>query len=172
MESWQSDLEMIYVGMPCRLARMLRPRLIFLPSWWPARHGAWIYFHFIFIGPGLMNAPADARRYLIGHEYGHIYCEHICLHYLYWAGIAAAALGALLRLQEIGAIGFLLLAAIALLACWPASMLRRECEADAVAATFFGRDVALKGALWVARMRGTMRNSLRRDRLRLLGWKG
>lgn len=172
MDGWRSDLAQLRAGMPCILAQLVRPRLVFLPCWWSARNGAWIYFHFIFVGPGLVNAPEDVRRYLIGHEYGHIYCQHICLHYLYWIGIAIASIGAAAQLLTIEALGFLLLATISLLACWPALMRRRECQADAVAATFFGRDVALRGALWLAQMRGTMSNNLSRDRLRLLGWKG
>lgn len=89
MDKWQAEFADAQERLPCWLSRLARPRIFFLPRWWPAPVGAWAYLHMVFIGPGLRDAPDDVRRYIVGHEYGHIQANHTLLHFFYWLGALA-----------------------------------------------------------------------------------
>lgn len=171
MDDWQSDFAAAQARLPCWLSRLARPRLIFLPSWWPAPVGAWAYLHMVFIGPALRDAPADVRRYVIGHEYGHIQANHTVLHFFYWCAALGFLVAVLGHMPALGAWSCLVLAVVSFLVLLPPLARGREYQADAVAALLYGQETALRGALWMADKTGTISNAFRRSRLRRLGWK-
>ncbi|MES2353695.1 MAG: M48 family metalloprotease [Pseudomonadota bacterium] len=172
MNLWKSDFSDIQRRFPCWFTRLIRPRLVFLPAWWPVRYGAWAYCQFIFIAPGLHDAPDNVRRYLLGHEYGHIYCKHTVLHFVYWLGMAGlcSAFAVPSPLLHVGSLSVLMV--VTLLACLPRLAKAREFQADAVAVQVFGQQVVLSGSLWMAEKAGTTANVFRQSRLRRLGWQG
>lgn len=171
MDKWQAEFADAQERLPCWLSRLARPRIFFLPRWWPAPVGAWAYLHMVFIGPGLRDAPDDVRRYIVGHEYGHIQANHTLLHFFYWLGALGFALAAIWHMPALGAWSCLVLAVVSLLVVLPPLARGREYQADAVAALLYGREAALNGALWMADRTGTIGNEFRRSRLRRLGWR-
>lgn len=168
MQEWNRDLAEIRVALPCKLARCVVPRIIVLPTWWPAQHGVWIYFCVIFVGRSVVNAPTDARRYLIGHEYGHIYCGHVLLHYAYWMAVSGLVMGMLVGAPIAVMLCGLLAMMTLLVGVWPSAIERRECQADAIAAQSWGAQRAMTGAVWFMGQRKESRNHLRSVRLALL----
>ena len=84
MDDWTTDFVAAQSRLPHWLSKAVRPRLLFLPPWWPAPAGAWAYLHLIFVSHALRDAPTEVRRYIVGHEYGHIQANHTVLHFLYW----------------------------------------------------------------------------------------
>jgi Zn-dependent protease with chaperone function len=126
----------------------LAPKLLFLPTWWPAPTAAFAYFNVIAIGPGLLRAPADVRRYILGHELGHIERRHTLGQVGYWTSVlAAVALGQLLppglTLAPITAV---LITAVAWIHLGEA---RREFEADDAAAARYGDLTVINGLTWM-----------------------
>lgn len=115
------------------MLRLIRPRLVHLPKWWPARFGAWAYLNTAFIGPGLLDATDDVRRYVVGHEYGHIYSKHTLLHLIYALGFASFALGGFAHMLVPLALGFLMMAVVSFLVVRTPLSHNRECQADDVA---------------------------------------
>lgn len=166
MREWHHDLSATRAALtPCKWACLFVPRLIFLPAWWPASSGIWLYFSLIFVGHSLINAPTEARRFLIGHEYGHIYCGHVWLHYWYWIAMLGILIGMLSGCMGVLLVCTLLAWLILLVAVWPNACKRRECDADAIAVKAWGPHCALDGALWFMGQRRTTRNHLRAFRL-------
>ena len=77
MDEWQTDFAVAQAHLPWWLAKLLWLRLVFLPSWWRlASNGAWAFLNVILVGYGLCNSPTYVRRYITGHEYGHIQWTH------------------------------------------------------------------------------------------------
>lgn len=152
--------------------RFLPVSLRFLPEWWPARHGAWSYMHFILLGPGLSGAPKPVKRYVLGHELGHIRHGHTSLNYLFT--VAAIGFLPLYWLSMRPGIGTAPVAAVALLLMASKSTLlffprKREYQADRHSLGLVGQKDAIEGSLWMAHHNHDM-TPLRRERLRRLGW--
>ncbi len=171
MNQWKSELATLALQWPSFLSRIIAPKLIFLPHWWPVKFNAWAYGFCIFIGPGLRDAPDDARNYIIGHEYGHIYCNHTILHFVYWLMFVALFAGDLAGFILIKGLALISLVSIALYICLPTQAKKREFEADAIALSIFGQPTVLNGSLWMADKTGTLNNFFRQLRLAKIGWK-
>jgi Zn-dependent protease with chaperone function len=142
-EEWRSEFEGV-----SRRGGPLAPKLVFLPARWPAQNVAFAYFNVIAIGPGLLRAPPDVRRYLLAHELGHIERRHTLGQVGYWASVlAAAAIGQLLPAAlAMAPIMIVLVAAVAWLAMGET---RREFEADDVAAARLGDLTVINGLTWM-----------------------
>jgi hypothetical protein len=174
---WLADFAEAQARLPFWLSPLLRPRMVFLPCWWPNSIGAWSYLQFVFIGAGVLDAPDDVRHYLVAHEYGHIHGNHTVLHFLYWLGALLLMLVYVGQLSHVphltvpGLVALLLLAAVTFMIGLPSLQREREYQADAVAALLYGRSAALAGSLWMAEKTGNLSNAFRQSRLRRLGWQ-
>lgn len=171
MNNWNFELATLANKSPAFLTRFIKPSLIFLPIWWPVKFNAWAYGPYIFIAPGLRDAPDDVRQYIIGHEYGHIYCGHTISHILYWMMFIILTIGNLANLPLLEGFSLILLVLITLFICAPALAKKREFEADAIAISLLGRQVVLRGSLWMAKKTGTIGSLFRQHRLVRLGWQ-
>ena len=148
--------------------RGLRPVLFFLPDWWPGRHAAFAYFNVIAIGPGLVGAPEPVRRYILGHELGHIDRHHTNGQVLYWLGVLAAVLlGRMLPPAfHLAPICLVLIVAVLWITRGEA---KREFEADDEAAARYGDHTVITGLTWMQSRRATpvpKLNALRLERRR------
>lgn len=171
MDKWKFELAALVEQSPAFLTRFIKPRLIFLPEWWPTKFNAWAYGPCIFIAPGLKNAPDNVRQYILGHEYGHIYCNHTVLHLTYWLTLFTLIIGEVAHLPLLKGLSLLLLTLITLSICTPSLAKKREFEADAVALSLLGKKVVLSGSVWMANKTGTINNVFRQHRLVKLGWQ-
>ena len=171
MNQWKSELAILAHQWPSFLSRIISPKLILLPYWWPVKFNAWAYGIFIIIGPGLRDAPDDARQYIIGHEYGHIYCNHTVLHFVYWMSFIVLCGSELIELPLLKSLALISLSLVTLYVCLPGQAKKREFEADAIALSIFGQPIVLNGSLWMANKTGTLNNFFRQLRLVKLGWK-
>jgi len=171
MDDWKMDFINAQARLPHWLSHLIRPRLIFLPGWWLNPLGAWAYLHLVFIGPGLVDAPLAVRRYIIGHEYGHIQSNHTILHFVYWCAVLCFLAAVVEQMPVLGISSCLLLTISLSLILQPHLARKREYQADKIAALVFGPEVALQGALWMADKTGMMNDEFRCARLEHLGWK-
>lgn len=158
--------------------RHIPPKLVTLPNWWPYEGiGAWSYMRYILVSPGLLTtAPKEVRRYIIGHELGHIRFGHTALNYLFPATFVAFFSAMMVfesqpqgTLKTVSAILMLLLLVPKSALLWFPK--RREFQADAHAAWLYGRDATLRASLWMAEAGGD-HSALRQARLRRLGYQG
>lgn len=170
MNDFQAELDRIVRAYPCRAAALARPRLVMLPPWWPVQLGAWAYFNFVLIAPGVAAAPAAVRSYVLGHEYGHIHSGHTLLHFAYWICAAGAIVAMLMPAPVLGLVSMLGLSAVVFAAIQPSAAIARELQADTVAVQIYGRESVLDGALWMAKHSGSITGRMRRRRLEALGW--
>lgn len=161
-----------------RIFRVLPPKLIALPAWWPWKgYGAWSYMRYIIISGDLMEkAPENVRHYVIGHELGHIRFGHTSLNYMYLLTSLAfvLAMGVFTgnypyHARVVASSVMLLLLFIKSTLLWFPN--RREFQADAYSANLYGKDVAIEGSLWMAEHGGDF-SKLRKRRLLRLGYKG
>ena len=171
MDKWHFELATLANKFPAFLTRFITPRLFFLPLWWPVKFNAWAYGPYIFIAPGLREAPDDVRQYIIGHEYGHIYCGHTILHFVYWVMFLILTAGNSVHLQLLKGFSLVLLVLVTLFICAPSLARKREFEADAIAMSLFGKKIVLRGSLWMANKTGTIGSLFRQHRLARLGWQ-
>lgn len=163
-QAWEADLESIKHRMPSRWARWVQPRLVVLPAWCTGRRaGAWTLFNCIIITQQQRDCPEGVRRYVLGHEFGHIARGHTALQ---WAWLA----GALLYVGGIShpaAIATSLVIQTMVMAKMLSTRQEaaRELSADDVAVELFGASVALEGARWMCAQRGDGEGAVRRRRL-------
>ncbi len=159
--------EGIQRAFPSKLARALRPRVVFLPDrrWLncrKVRYGSFNWLNFVFLGPGLNDAPEFVRPWVLGHEYGHVVHGHgllilVCLLLLVGSLFSETPLPFVMA----GLAAFIVFSPLG------------ENQADDVAVKVCGsQEAALKGSLWMAEMNGTMGQSVRQKRLCRLGWDG
>ena len=170
MDDFRTELDRIVRAYPCRAAGLSRPRLVMLPPWWPVQLGAWAYFNFVLIAPGIAAAPTAVRSYVLGHEYGHIHSGHTLLHFAYWICAAGAIAGMLMPAPVLGLVSLLGLSAVLIAVIRPSTVIARELQADAVAVQIYGREAVLEGAMWMAKQSGSITSRMRRRRLEALGW--
>jgi type IV secretory pathway VirB2 component (pilin) len=178
-EDWEADLAAL-VGRDLsapgwrHLFRALPARLKVFPAWWPVHYGAWSYMHFIIISDHLKrDAPPITRRYVLGHELGHIRHGHTSLNYLYPV-LAAIYITSLWFFIYGGHSVQMLAATIMLLMIVSKSSLlwfptQREFQADEYSAQLNGKADTLEGSLWMAHQ-GRDMSRLRRKRLARLGY--
>jgi Zn-dependent protease with chaperone function len=166
-EEWRTEFEQLSAR-----RGPLAPKLVFLPARWPAANVAFAYFNVIAIGPGLLRAPPEVRRYLLAHELGHIERRHTLGQVGYWASVlAAVAIGQMLPTGlAMAPIMAVLIAAVAWLSLGET---RREFEADDAAAARFGDQTVINGLTWMQARRSepasklcTLRLDRRRAQLR------
>ncbi len=179
-EAWEADLAALMaldLAAPGwrRVFRAIPAKLKVLPTWWPVHYGAWSYMRYIIISHHLKeDAPPVTRRYVLGHELGHIRYGHTALNYLY--PVLAAIYVTSLWCFIYGAPGIRPLAAsiMLLLIVSKSSMLwfpsNREFQADDYSARLNGQTDALEGSLWMAH-HGRDLSRLRRKRLARLGYR-
>lgn len=157
-----------------RVFRAIPAELKVLPSWWPVHYGAWSYMRYIIISHRLKNdAPPVTRRYVLGHELGHIRYGHTALNYLfpvlatfYITGLWFFMYGQPDIQRMAAAIMLLIIVAKSSLLWFPT---RREFQADDYSARLNGNADALEGSLWMAHQ-GRDMGRLRRKRLLRLGY--
>ncbi|WP_163056974.1 M48 family metalloprotease [Acidithiobacillus ferrooxidans] len=178
-ETWEADLAALMardLAAPGwrRVFRSIPAKLKVLPAWWPVHYGAWSYMRYIILSRHLQeDAPTVTRRYVLGHELGHIRNGHTALNYLYpvLAAIYITSLWCFIYggpgIQPVAAaIMFLLIVSKSSLLWFPN---HREFQADDYAARLVGQPNALEGSLWMAH-HGHDLSRLRRKRLARLGY--
>lgn len=142
------------------------PHIVVLPTG-PERLGAWTLFSTIYISRGQLSCPPGVRKYIIGHELGHILSGDVFLQLLfagsYFTMIATAGSGTAVQLFAI-VISALSLSMFAL----PSLSLERELRADRFAVQFFGPQMVLEGCLWMGRRLNDLRNPERIARISCL----
>ena len=169
MDKWTQDFNDAVVRLNSPYLRAIKPKIILMPAWWPVKADAWAYLNVVMIGPGILDAPNDVRRYVIGHELGHLYAKHTLLHLLYWFSAAGSIIGLLFPHLVLlaGTLSALVISAFFVL--FKPFIRHRELHADAIAAQLYGREIALAGCLWMAQRSGTLHDPFRQSRLRNLG---
>ena len=178
-EAWEADLAALMtrdLAAPGwrSVFRAIPTKLKVLPVWWPVHYGAWSYMRYIIISHHLQtDAPQVTRRYVLGHELGHIRYGHTALNYLYpvLAVIYAVSLWNFIyggpSIQTLAASIMLLLIILKSSLLWFPT--HREFQADDYSARLNGRTDALEGSLWMAH-HGRDLSRLRRKRLARLGY--
>jgi type IV secretory pathway VirB2 component (pilin) len=149
-------------------------KLKVLPAWWPVHYGAWSYMRYILISDRLKkDAPPVTRRYVLGHELGHIRYGHTALNYLYpvLAAVYITSLWFFIYGQQnvqwiAAAVMLLMIVSKSSLLWFPT---QREFQADDYSARLNGQEDALEGSLWMAHQ-GRDMGRLRRKRLLRLGY--
>lgn len=166
-EEWKIMFKGIQRAFPSKLARALRPRVVFLPDyrrlkWRKIRYGSFNLLNVVFLGSGLNDAPEFVRPWVLGHEYGHVVHGHgllilVCLLLLVGSLFSETPLFFVMA----GLAAFIVFSPLG------------EYQADDVAVKVCGsQEAALRGSLWMAEMNGTMGQSVRQKRLCRLGWDG
>jgi len=161
---WSTDLAAISARRPTQWARLVTPRVFVLPRMLTrSRLGAWTLYHWIFITPAQASCPTEVRRYILGHEYGHILCGHSRLQWLW-------LVGSILYTLSFFAPPLVLLGVIIQAAAMSSLLNRRqetarEISADSVAADLFGAPEVLAAARWMSAAVGDGQNPQRQVRL-------
>jgi len=167
LQVWTSELEHALQRMPRRERLYFRPRLIKLPAWFASGYGAWTLLGVVLITDTQAGCPADVRRYVVGHELGHLCGGHQYLQYLWilaqgllLVGAAVAPAAALLGLALIcvAFVGFV----------HPRWNLEREFFADRIAVELYGPHAMVTSAVWMSRQLGDSHTSERQARLQQL----
>lgn len=163
-EVWQTELQAMEAQRPSAWSRLVRPRVIVLPRFFVGqRLGAWTLYHLIFVTEAQAACPPRVRRYILGHEYGHIVCGHAALQ---WAWLASALLSMIgLLLPGVVLVSLSIQSAVLYSLANAEHGARREMSADAAAADLCGASVALEGALWMADAMGDRAKPERQARL-------
>ena len=146
---WQNELNILAQKNPWKYGQWLKPRVFFLQGVLP-KYYAITFMHFIFVGRGLVNAPEHVRRYLLLHEYGHIYHQHTLPSYLYAAGAIGLAVAVGLTVEWLG---LLSIAACFIAFRWlvmSSSHLAKEMQADQYAVNVMGVGQTIEAARWMA----------------------
>lgn len=193
LAQWDAELQAMTASAPQRLAqantglsslfgwrkgfRHITPKLVTLPAWWPFHwYGAWSYMRYIIVSRELlMDAPESVRRYVLGHESGHIRFGHTALNYMFpvTSVLFVTAMyffdtGEPMVKQVSASIILLLLIAKSALLWFPK---RREFQADQYASAMAGKETAIAGSLWMAHHAHDL-SKLRQQRLLRLGYAG
>ena len=183
-EEWQQELQRLVMLSGRRGLAGMSPRLLlksgpfspwFLPMLWLIRSpGAWSYWNLIAVSEELLDAPPEFRRYLLGHELGHIARGHN-LWPMLGAFLTVCAYPAAATLPAFGptwfAIGasFVLLVTGAGLVFASLSMIP-EYQADEFCASLIGRRAVADGIHWMAQRSGRGMSRDRVKRLKRLGF--
>ncbi|MDA8118687.1 MAG: M48 family metalloprotease [Gammaproteobacteria bacterium] len=171
MGEWRTDFAAAHAHLPWWPAKLLRPRLVFLPFWWPlSSNGAWAFLNVILVGYGLRNSPTYVRRYIIGHEYGHIQSNHTFLQLGILVALMGVELARIYQMPSVEGWSWLFLLIMGALVLWPPLERSRQYQADSVAASLYGQETARQGMLWMAYKTATF-DKTRRKRLTRLGWQ-
>lgn len=127
---------------PSRLAFLASPRLVILPDRIMRLYGgAAVLYRWTCIGRGLLDAPADVRKAMLAHEWGHVSLGHSL--------VTTTALVALLVYLLHTAVATALVALLVVGVCffW-VTQHRRELEADDVAIALVGARRMADGLAW------------------------
>ncbi len=163
-EAWTTELQAMEARRPSAWSRLVRPRVIVLPRFFTGhRLGAWTLYHLIFVTEAQAACPPRVRRYVLGHEYGHILCGHAALQWAWLASALLSMLGMLLPIAILLSLGIQTAVVYSLANATQGA--KREMSADAAAAELCGAAVALEGARWMARALGDQAKPERLARL-------
>jgi Zn-dependent protease with chaperone function len=163
-EAWKTELQAMEAERPSAWARLVRPRVVVLPRCLTGeRLGAWTLYHLIFVTQAQAACPPRVRRYVLGHEYGHIVCGHAALQWAWLASALLSLIGMLLPIAILLSLG--IQSAVLYSLANAAQGARREMSADAAAADLCGASIALEGALWMADAMGDKAKPERQARL-------
>jgi len=135
-QMWQRDLQLLRACHPAQRSFFGRRLLFRAPRLLRHKGGALIIARAIYVSPQLLSVSTHARRYVLGHEWGHVICGHVALSVsVLWPSLVLAIVSAfLLRRFE------LMLLANALLCLWglSPSYRRLDWKADEIAADWIG----------------------------------
>ena len=146
---WQNELNILTQKNPWKYGEWLKPRVFFLQGVLP-KYYAITFMHFILVGRGLVNAPDYVRRYLLLHEYGHIYHHHTLPSYLYAAGAIGLAAAVGLHVDWLGLLSIASCAIAYSLLIMRSTHLAKEMDADRYAVDGMGVDKTIDAARWMA----------------------
>jgi Zn-dependent protease with chaperone function len=149
LEFWNAELE-------AALKRKSRwwmrgtfsPKIVLLPRLWSG-YGAWTLFGKIYITKQQMACPDHVRKYIIGHELGHLYGGHVYLQMLFAFSYVTLVAGELSH-SAITVLALALTSILYVVFVTPAFSLARECFADSVAVDLYGAHTILTSSLWMA----------------------
>ena len=143
---WQDDLNKLIAKKPWMFGRLFKPRIIFLPRIFPS-YWARTNMHFILLGKGLKDCPEYVRKYVLAHEYGHIYHLDTLPSYLLFCsfvGVAAGFFDYMQWLTIYSLIAFLIFGSINCL-----KPLKKEYNADDFSVIKNGTGVTIDGQKWM-----------------------
>lgn len=144
-DEWEYELNNLILKNPWKYNRLLKPRLIILPSIFPSYYAATL-MHIILIGDQLKNCPGYVRRYVLAHEYGHLYHKHTLHSYFYFIciiGAIASFFGPAWIIYIAAFICFIL----AIISKY--KLLEKEYQADNYSVREYGVDSTIKGQKWM-----------------------
>ena len=167
MDEWEVELKWALTRVALAQRPLLRPRIIKLPSWLTSGYGAWTLFHIVAITEQQASCPSQVRRYIIGHELGHLCGGHYLLQYFWVFAEIIFLLGAALA-SAAALFGILLICIASIGFMHPGWILEREVFADRVAADLFGTREVITASLWMSYQVGDFHTRGRQARLRKL----
>ncbi len=167
MDEWKHELacavERAETGWPV----FTRPRIVKLPAWMRNGYGAWTIFNVVVITHLQASCPDDVRRYIIGHELGHLVGRHQYLHYLWFAGTGIFILGSLLE-SRAAMVGLGIMSIVFGTLVHPRLNLKREIFADRIAANLYGSSAVMTSVMWMSKQVGDSHTAERQTRLETL----
>jgi Zn-dependent protease with chaperone function len=167
VEFWKADLKAALERKSRWWMRgRLSPRIVVLPRLW-AGYGAWTLFGKIFITKQLVGCPEHVRRYIIGHELGHLYGGHVYLQALFLFSYSMLVAGELSH-SAITLLALGLTSVFYVIFVTPRFSLARECFADSVAVDLYGPHAVLTSSVWMARRVRDVDSKERQARLKRL----
>ena len=143
---WQYELNKMIAKKPWLLGRWLKPRIIFYPNFFPAYYPMTI-LHFIFVGKGMKDCPDYVRKYVLAHEYGHIYRLHNLPSYFHYLLLLGVIVGIFIDVEWLAAISFLALIIPSIFLYL--KPLKKEFEADDFSVDENEIDVTIDGQQWM-----------------------
>jgi Zn-dependent protease with chaperone function len=167
MEFWNTDLQAALKRKSRWWMRgRLSPKIVVLPRLWTG-YGAWTLFGKIYITRKLTGCPEHVRKYIIGHELGHLYGGHVYLQALFFFSYSMLVAGELSH-SAITLLALALTSILYVIFVTPRFSLARECFADSVAVDLYGPHAVLTSSLWMARRVSDVDSKERQARLKRL----
>lgn len=163
-DRWEEDFQAIRRAWPARWGWLIRPRLrLATGALNRLRGGAFVWLSWVWVHRDYEGAPDFVRRFVIGHEWGHVVHGHHLASMIMVALAPIAVVGAAIELvtDKSWATSLVVLLAIVLygpLGFW-AMAEKREREADAFAARDIGMAEAAAAVHWIAERRGMVGNA-------------
>jgi hypothetical protein len=147
-DKWKYELNNLILKYPWKYNKWLKPRLIFLPNVFPTYYPR-TYLNLILVGEGMKDCPDYVRKYVVAHEYGHIYHLHTLLFLVFLVGASGLLVGMCLGNSWLLIISFLVYSVSVVIFTYDRSALKKELEADGFSVDKNGVDVTIAGQEWM-----------------------